>query len=78
MEKDAYKAMATLERMHWLVDTPAGFDLLKYHKNLILIFDPLSFVPDRSQTALSKVLQWEVRLSLYSYTRCHISGKENI
>ena len=35
IEKEAYAVMATLERMHWLLADPQGFDLYTDHKNLI-------------------------------------------
>lgn len=63
LEKEAFAVMATLERMHWLVATLDGFDLFTDQNNSIFIFDPLSVVPDLSQTAVRKVLRWAVRLS---------------
>lgn len=45
----------TLERMDWVVATPDGFDLYADHNNLIFMLDPLSTVPDLSQTYLRKV-----------------------
>lgn len=78
LEKEAYAAVASLERMHWLAATPAGFDLYTDHNNLIFLFDPLSVVPDLSQTSLRKVLRWAVRLSMYNYTCFHIRGADNV
>lgn len=78
LEKEAYAALATLARMHWLVSTPSGFDLYTDHNNLIFLFDPLSVVPDLAQTSIRKVLRWAVRLSVYSYTCIHIRGSENV
>lgn len=39
LEKEAYSVMKTLDRMHWLVTTPAGSDLYRDYSNLnFLIF----------------------------------------
>lgn len=78
LEKEAYAVLATLERMHSLVTTPDGFDLYTDHNNLIFLFDPLTVVPDLSQTSLRKVLRWAVRLSIYRYTFFHIKGEDNV
>jgi transposase InsO family protein len=78
LEKEAYAVMATLTRMHWLASCPSGFDLFTDHNNLIFLFDPLSVVPDLSQTSLRKVLRWAVQLSVYNYTCVHIKGAENV
>ena len=78
LEKEAYAILATLERMHWIAATPSGFDLYTDHNNLIFLFDPLSVVPDLSQTTLRKVLRWAVRLSIYNYTCFHIKGTDNV
>lgn len=78
LEKEAYAVLATLQRMHWLAATPAGFDLFTDHNNLFYLFDPLSIVPDMSQTTLRKVLRWAVWLSAYNYTCIHIRGTENV
>ena len=64
--------------MHWIAATPSGFDLYTDHNNLIFLFDPLSVVPDLSQTTLRKVLRWAVRLSIYNYTCFHIKGSDNV
>lgn len=78
LEKEAYAILATLARMHWTVATPDGFDLFTDHNNLIFLFDPLSVMPDMTQTTLRKVLRWAVRLSVYSYTCFHIKGPDNV
>lgn len=78
LETEAFAVLATLERMHWLAATPSGFDLFTDHNNLIFLFDPLSVVPDMSQTTLRKVLRWAVRLSMYNYTCFHIKGTDNV
>ena len=78
LEKEAFAILATLERMHWLVATSAGFDLYTDHNNLIFIFDPLSIIPDLSQPSVRKVLRWAVRISAYNYICFHIKGLENI
>lgn len=78
VEKEAFAVLNTLDRMHWLVTNPDGFDLYTDHNNLIFLFDPLSVVPDLSQTSLRKVLRWAVRLSIYQYTCYHIKGEENV
>jgi transposase InsO family protein len=78
LEKEAFAVLASLERMHWLAATPDGFDLSTDHNNLVFIFDPLSIVPDMSQTTLRKVLRWAVRLSTYNYTCLHIKGTDNV
>jgi len=63
LEKEAYAIMATVERMHWLLSTPSGFDLFTDHHNLIFIFDPLAVMPDLSQSSVRKVFRWAVKLS---------------
>jgi len=78
LEKEAYAVLASLQRMHWLAATPNGFDLYTDHNNLIFLFDPLSVVPDLSQTTLRKVLRWAVWLSMYNYTCFHIRGTDNV
>ena len=78
IEKEAFSVMATIERMHWLASSPAGFDLFTDHNNLIFIFDPLSLSPDLSQTSIRKVVRWAVRLCAYNYTCIHISGADNV
>eukprot|EP00178_Gracilaria_changii_P000257 TRINITY_DN1027_c0_g1_i1.p2 TRINITY_DN1027_c0_g1~~TRINITY_DN1027_c0_g1_i1.p2 ORF type:complete len:1106 (+),score=114.18 TRINITY_DN1027_c0_g1_i1:5972-9289(+) len=78
LEKEAFAIMATVDRMHWLAATAAGFDLFTDHNNLIFLFDPLSLVPDLSQSSTRKVLRWAVRLSAYSYTCFHINGLDNV
>lgn len=78
LEKEAYAILATMDRMHWVLATPCGFDLFTDHNNLIFIFDPLSIMPDLSQSSLKKVLRWAVRMSIYNYTCVHISGEENV
>ncbi len=78
LEKEAYAVMNTLDRMHWLVATPAGLYLYTDHNNLIFLFDPLAVVEDMSQSSLRKVLRWAVKLSVYNYTCYHIKGEENV
>lgn len=78
LEKEAYAILATMDRMHWVLASPCGFDLYTDHNNLIFIFDPLSIVPDLSQSSLKKVLRWAVRMSNYNYTCVHISGEDNV
>ena len=58
--------MASLERMHWLLADPQGFDLYTDHNNLIYIFNSTSVVTDISQTSSRKVLRWAVRLLVYN------------
>lgn len=77
-EKEAYSVMATIERMHWLVSCPEGFDLFTDHINLVFIFDPLSLVPDLSQASTRKVIRWAIRLSIYNYECIHLSGTDNV
>lgn len=60
--KEAYAVLATLQHMHWLAATPADFELYTDPNNLIYLFDPLSIVPEMSQTTHRKVLRWAVRL----------------
>lgn len=52
--------MATVDRMHCVLATTDGFDLLTDHHNLIFLFDPITVVHDLSQTTLRKVLRWTV------------------
>ena len=78
IEKEAYTVLASLERMHWLVAPPDGFDLYTDHNNLILLLDQLSVVRDLSRTILRRILRWAVRLSMYNYTCFHIKGDDNV
>ena len=78
LEKEAYAVLTTLERMHWIVANPDGFDLYTDHDNLIFLFDPLSVVPDLSATSLRKVLRSAVRLRMYRYTCYHFKVEENV
>lgn len=64
--------------MHCLVATPSGFDLHTDYNNLIFLLDPLSVVPDMTQTSLHKVLRYAVRMSVYNYTCVHIRGTDNV
>lgn len=73
LEKKAYAVLSLFSRMHWLTATSPGFDFFMDHDNLVFLFDPLSIVPDISQTALRKVLRWAVRLSIYSNMYIHTS-----
>ena len=78
LEKEAYAIMATVERMHWLLATPSGFDLFTDHHNLIFIFDPVAVMPDLSQSSVRKVLRGAVKLSAYNYMCIHIRGIDNV
>lgn len=64
--------------MQWLAATLTGFDLHRDHNNLIFLFDPLSVVPDLSQTSLCKLRRWIVRLSTCKYTCFQIKGTDNV
>ena len=77
LEKKVYAIMDTLERMHWLAPNAVNFYLHTDHNNLIFLFEPLSLVPDLSQSSTRKVLRWAVRLSVYLYTCVHINGLDN-
>lgn len=33
IEKEYFAALATIESLHWIAATTAGFDLCTYHKN---------------------------------------------
>lgn len=78
LEKEGYAIMATVDRMHWVLSNPDGFDIFTDHNNLVFLFDPLSVVPDLAQTTLRKVLRWAIRLSEYQYTCVHIKGADNV
>lgn len=45
-EKEYYKVMDTIEKMHCLASYPERFDLFTNYNNLVFFFDPLSMVPD--------------------------------
>lgn len=68
--------MTTVEQISWLAVTSSGFDLLTHQINLIFVFNPLSLVPDLSQSSTRKFLRCAVCLSAYSYTSFNISGME--
>lgn len=70
--------LATITCLHWLTATPDGFDLLTDHNNLDFIFDPLSLMPDLSESSVRKVLRWAIRLSTYNYVCLHIHGGDNV
>lgn len=56
IEKEDFKIMATLTRMHWTNAIPDRLELFTNHNNLIIIFGPLSVVHDLSQTTNRSVL----------------------
>lgn len=60
MEKEVFSLMDTIERMHWIVSDPTGFDIYTDHNNLLFIFDSISIQPDLSLASVRKVLQWDV------------------
>ena len=64
LEKEEYVVMNSVDRMHWLVAIPAGFDLYTDRNNLIFVLDPLIVVEVMSQSSIRKVLQWAVKLSV--------------
>lgn len=78
LEKEALAVMALIERSHWLVSCPDGFDLFTDHNNFTSIFDRIAVMPDIGQATTRKVLHWTVRLSLYNYVCMHISGDDNV
>lgn len=78
LDKEAFSAMVTLNRMHSFVATSGGVDQFTDHNNLIFIFDPLSVVPDLSQTSVHRVLGWAFPLSMYTYTCFHISSNHSV
>lgn len=78
LEREAYVVLATLERMHWLVATSAGFDLCTDHNNFIFLFDRISVIPDLSQSTLRKVFCCAVHLTLYKYTCFYIKAEYNV
>ena len=55
LEKEASVVLKTLERIHWIFASAYVLDLYKEYNNLIIIFDPLSVVPDLSATSMRKV-----------------------
>lgn len=52
VEEVAYAVVNTLDRTHWLVATPAGFDLYTDHKNLIFLSSLLAVADDMSQPSM--------------------------
>lgn len=78
LEKEAFAVLKILDRMHWLVTSPEGFDLYTDYSNLIFLSDPLSVVADMSQTTLRKVLRCTVRLSIYRDTFYHIKSDDSV
>lgn len=78
LEKEDYAVMAMLDRMHWMVADPRGFDLHTDHNNLISLFDPTYVVMDLSQTTVRRVLRWDARISVYNFTSIHIKGQDNV
>lgn len=52
LEKEAYPIMTTVDHMHLVLGTSAGFDLFTDHHNLVFLFDPLAVVSELSQTDL--------------------------
>lgn len=45
---------------------------------MVFISNPLSLLPDLSQSSVHKVLRRAVRLSIYNYVCHHISGENNV
>lgn len=78
LEKKGYAVLVTITRYRWLNATPEGFDLFADHNNLVFILDPLSNVPDLSESSAKKVLRWAIRLSTYNYICFHINGENNV
>lgn len=62
LKKETCYVMKTLDKIHWLVADPQGFDLYTEYNSLIYIFDPTTVVTDSSQTTIRKVVGWAVRL----------------
>lgn len=77
-EKEADAFMATVERMHWLLATSAGFGLFTDNHHSNFLFDPLAAVSDLTQTSSLKVLRWDVRMSAYNYSGVHIRRVDNV
>lgn len=65
MEKEAFAFTAILQNMHWHVAIASVFNLHTDQNNLVLYFDPLSLVPDLSQTFVWNVVRWAVTLGAY-------------
>lgn len=65
------------------MDTTDGSDLFTDEHDLIFLFEPLTGVPDLSQTSVRKLLRWDVRLldthllCAYNYYCVHIQGIDN-
>lgn len=78
LEKEASVIMSTVERMHWLLAIPDGFDLFTDQHNLIFIFSPSTVSTGLFQLSMHKVLHWAARLSVYNYTCAHIAGVGNV
>lgn len=78
LEKECYAIIATAERMHWLLAIPDGFDLFSDHHKIFFTFDPLSIMPDLSQSSVKEVWRRTVRMTIYNYTCLHIKGPQNV
>lgn len=56
LEKEAYKAMTTLDCMHWLAPMPDRCNYYTDHSNVIFLFDPLAVVKAIFHSSSRKVL----------------------
>lgn len=78
LEKEAFAIMEAVNRMHCVLATSEGFDLLTDHYNIKFLFVPLAIVPDLLQTSIQKVLRWAVKLCSNNYIYVHFKGVEKV
>lgn len=78
IEKETYAIISTVERMHWMLAHPSGFDIYTDHNNIVFLFDPRSIMPNLSISSTRKVLRWAVSMARYNYICMHIKGKDNL
>lgn len=78
LEKEAFAAMASIERPHWWASCSDGFELFTDYNNVILIIDILSVVGDIGQAAVEKVLRWTVHPSSHNYVYVYIRGDHSV
>lgn len=70
--------MAATERIHWMLATPGALYLFTDPLIPISLFDPLSIMPDLSQSSVRKLLRWAFKLSTYLHPCVQIKISDNV
>lgn len=78
LEKEAYDFLGSITRVNWLATCADGFDLYNDHKNLIIVFNPISLQPYIGEVALHKVMRWTVWFLSYNFVCLLILSEDNV